>query len=59
MLDRARKTLKEDMTLDPNDLPDEMDMVRDAFVASVKCDRPFVRRHNKKLSTVPKQSSPR
>lgn len=26
VLDRARKTLNEDMTLDPNDLPDEMDL---------------------------------
>ena len=26
VLERARKTLSEQMTLDPNDLPDEMDM---------------------------------
>jgi DnaK suppressor protein len=26
VIDRARKTLSEDMTLDPNDLPDEMDL---------------------------------
>lgn len=26
VLDRAHKTLTEDMTLDPNDLPDEMDL---------------------------------
>lgn len=26
VLDRARKTLTEDMTLDPSDLPDEMDL---------------------------------
>ncbi|MNY19858.1 hypothetical protein D3C86_1533130 [compost metagenome] len=33
--------------------------VREALVASVLCDLPPVRRHSRKLSTVPKRSSPR
>jgi DnaK suppressor protein len=34
VLDRARKTLTEDMTLDPNDLPDEMDLASSEYLQS-------------------------
>jgi DnaK suppressor protein len=34
VLDRARKTLTEDMTLDPNDLPDEMDLAASEYLQS-------------------------
>ncbi len=38
---------------------DHVPGVRAALVASVACTRPSVRRHSRKLSTVPKASSPR
>ncbi|MCE9576027.1 MAG: TraR/DksA C4-type zinc finger protein [Deltaproteobacteria bacterium] len=34
VLDRARKTLSEDMTLDTNDLPDEMDLAASEYIQS-------------------------
>jgi DnaK suppressor protein len=34
VLERARKTLTEDMTLDPNDLPDEMDLAASEYIQS-------------------------
>lgn len=34
VLDRARKTLTEDMALDPNDLPDEMDLASSEYLQS-------------------------
>jgi RNA polymerase-binding transcription factor len=34
VLERARKTLSEDMTLDPNDLPDEMDLASSEYIQS-------------------------
>ncbi len=34
VLDRARKTLSEDMTLDTNDLPDEMDLASSEYIQS-------------------------
>lgn len=34
VLDRARKTLTEDMTLDPSDLPDEMDLASAEYTQS-------------------------
>ncbi len=34
VLERARKTLTEQMTLDPNDLPDEMDMASSEYLQS-------------------------
>jgi DnaK suppressor protein len=34
MLERARKTLSEDMTLDTNDLPDEMDLASSEYIQS-------------------------
>ena len=34
VLERARKTLTEEMTLDPNDLPDEMDMASSEYLQS-------------------------
>ena len=34
VLDNAEKTLSEDMALDPNDLPDEMDMVSSEYLQS-------------------------
>lgn len=34
VLERARKTLIEDMTLDPNDLPDEMDLASSEYLQS-------------------------
>jgi len=34
VLDRARKTLTEDMTLDPSDLPDEMDLASSEYFQS-------------------------
>jgi DnaK suppressor protein len=34
VLDRARKTLTEDMTLDTNDLPDEMDLAASEYIQS-------------------------
>ncbi|HVK74477.1 MAG TPA: TraR/DksA C4-type zinc finger protein [Kofleriaceae bacterium] len=34
VLDRARKTLTEDMTLDPSDLPDEMDLANAEYAQS-------------------------
>ncbi len=34
VLERARKTLVEDMTLDPNDLPDEMDLASSEYLQS-------------------------
>jgi DnaK suppressor protein len=34
LLDRARKTLNEDMSLDPNDLPDEMDLAASEYIQS-------------------------
>ena len=34
MLDRARKTLTEDMTLDTNDLADEMDLASSEYLQS-------------------------
>jgi DnaK suppressor protein len=34
VLDNAKKTLVEDMTLDPNDLPDEMDLASSEYLQS-------------------------
>jgi DnaK suppressor protein len=34
VLERARKTLTEDMTLDPNDLADEMDLAASEYIQS-------------------------
>lgn len=34
VMERARKTLNEDMTLDPNDLPDEMDLAASEYIQS-------------------------
>lgn len=34
VLERARKTLTEDMTLDTNDLPDEMDLAASEYIQS-------------------------
>ena len=34
VLERARKTLTEDMTLDPNDLADEMDLASSEYIQS-------------------------
>ena len=34
VLERARKTLTEHMTLDPNDLPDEMDLASSEYLQS-------------------------
>ncbi|MCG8416854.1 MAG: TraR/DksA C4-type zinc finger protein [Proteobacteria bacterium] len=34
VLERARKTLSEDMTLDPDDLPDEMDLASSEYYQS-------------------------
>ena len=34
VLDRARKTLTQDMALDPNDLPDEMDLASSEYLQS-------------------------
>lgn len=34
VLERARKTLNDDMTLDPNDLPDEMDLAASEYIQS-------------------------
>jgi DnaK suppressor protein len=34
VVDRARKTLTEDMTLDTNDLPDEMDLAASEYIQS-------------------------
>jgi len=34
VLDRARKTLTEDMALDPSDLPDEMDLASSEYLQS-------------------------
>lgn len=34
VIDRAQKTLTEDMTLDPNDLPDEMDLAASEYIQS-------------------------
>lgn len=34
VLERARKTLTEDMKLDPNDLPDEMDLASSEYLQS-------------------------
>lgn len=34
VLDNAKKTLVEDMTLDPNDLPDEMDQASSEYLQS-------------------------
>lgn len=34
VIDRARKTLSEDMTLDTNDLPDEMDLAASEYIQS-------------------------
>jgi DnaK suppressor protein len=34
LIDRARKTLTEDMALDPNDLPDEMDLAASEYIQS-------------------------
>lgn len=34
VVERARKTLTEDMTLDPNDLPDEMDLASSEYFQS-------------------------
>lgn len=34
VLDRARKTLSEDMTLDTNDLPDEIDLAASEYIRS-------------------------
>jgi DnaK suppressor protein len=34
VLERARKTLTEEMTLDPNDLPDEMDLASSEYLQS-------------------------
>ncbi len=34
VLERARKTLTQEMTLDPNDLPDEMDMASSEYLQS-------------------------
>lgn len=34
LLERARKTLTEDMTLDPNDLADEMDLASSEYIQS-------------------------
>jgi len=34
LIDRARKTLSEDMSLDPNDLADEMDLAASEYIQS-------------------------